>query len=122
MDVAGDFSGTRTSPDGSIRVDAIEDSLNKLQETADKLGRKPHVVLYGRAEAWTLLHVRNGEIAFRSASTVFLPGPLAFSFELILMKPPSSGGCKPSASKARASRPRPMMNGAVSSASMTPAR
>jgi aldehyde:ferredoxin oxidoreductase len=27
-----------------------------------------HIVLYGRASAWTLLHVRNGEIVFRDAS------------------------------------------------------
>ena len=47
----------------------------------------------------------------RSASIVFRPGPRAFSFELILMKPPSSGGCRPPASNAMASWPRPMMNG-----------
>ena len=31
--------------DQSIRIDNIEDSLNKMQETADQLGRKVHFVL-----------------------------------------------------------------------------
>ena len=36
--------------DQSIRIDNIEESLDKLQETAEKLGHKIHVVLYGRAD------------------------------------------------------------------------
>ena len=51
---------------------------------------------------------------FFSASMVERPGPRAFSFESMRMKPPSSGGWNAAskASKAIASRPRPMMNAA----------
>ncbi len=36
--------------DQAVRLDNIEEALDKLQATADKLGRKIHVVLYGRAD------------------------------------------------------------------------
>ncbi len=37
-------------PEQGMRLDAIEDHLNRLQEIADELGRQIHVTIYGRAD------------------------------------------------------------------------
>jgi OOP family OmpA-OmpF porin len=36
--------------DQAIRIDNIEESLNRLQQAADKLGRRVHVIISGRAD------------------------------------------------------------------------
>jgi OOP family OmpA-OmpF porin len=38
------------TPDQTIRIDNMEESLNQLQQTADKLGRRIHVLICGRAD------------------------------------------------------------------------
>ena len=38
------------SPDQSVRLDSIEEHLDKLRETAAELGRQIHLTIYGRAD------------------------------------------------------------------------
>lgn len=56
--------------DQAIRIDNIEDSLIKMQETADKLGRKIHVVLYGRADH-TGAETKNAALSEQRAQHVY---------------------------------------------------
>ncbi len=58
------------TPDQSIRIDNIEDSLNKLQETADKMGHKIHVVLNGRADQ-TGAEIKNTTLSQQRAQQVY---------------------------------------------------
>jgi OOP family OmpA-OmpF porin len=58
------------APDQSIRIDNIEDSLNKLQETADKLGHKINIVLYGRADQ-TGAETKNATLSEQRAQHVY---------------------------------------------------
>ena len=37
-------------PDQGMRLDAIEDHINRLQEIAGELGRQIHITIYGRAD------------------------------------------------------------------------
>ena len=37
-------------PDQGMRLDAIEDHINRLQELAGELGQQVHITLYGRAD------------------------------------------------------------------------
>jgi OOP family OmpA-OmpF porin len=57
-------------PDQSIRIDNIEESLNKLQEIADQLGRKVHFVLNGRADQ-TGAEVKNTTLSEQRAQQVY---------------------------------------------------
>ena len=56
--------------DQSIRIDNIEDSLNKMQETADQLGRKVHFVLNGRADQ-TGAETKNTALSEQRAQAVY---------------------------------------------------
>ncbi len=56
--------------DQSIRIDNIEESLDKLQETADKLGHRIHVVLYGRADH-TGAETKNAALSEQRAQQVY---------------------------------------------------
>lgn len=58
------------TPDQSIRVDNIEDSLNKIQETAGQLGRKVHFVLNGRADQ-TGAETKNTALSEQRAQQVY---------------------------------------------------
>jgi outer membrane protein OmpA-like peptidoglycan-associated protein len=56
--------------DESARIDNIEESLDKLQETADKLGRKVQVVLNGRADQ-TGAETKNVALSAQRAQRVY---------------------------------------------------
>lgn len=56
--------------DESVRIDTIEESLDKLQEAADKLGRKFRVVLTGRADR-TGAENRNVALSTERAQRVY---------------------------------------------------
>ena len=58
------------SSDQSLRIDNIEDSLIKLQETADKMGRTIHVTLNGRADK-TGKENKNEELSTDRARRVY---------------------------------------------------
>ena len=58
------------TPDQSIRIDNIEESLNKMQETADKLGHQTKVVLSGRADH-TGAETKNTALSAQRAQHVY---------------------------------------------------
>ena len=58
------------TPDQSIRIDNIEESLIKMQETGDKVGHKIHVVLYGRADQ-TGAETKNAALSEQRAQQVY---------------------------------------------------
>jgi outer membrane protein OmpA-like peptidoglycan-associated protein len=56
--------------DQSIRIDNIEESLDRLQQTADKLRRGLHVVVYGRADQ-TGAETKNATLSEQRAQSVY---------------------------------------------------
>jgi outer membrane protein OmpA-like peptidoglycan-associated protein len=56
--------------DQAIRLDNIEDSIDRLHETAGKLGRKIHIVLYGRADQ-TGAETKNATLSSLRAQHVY---------------------------------------------------
>ena len=58
------------TPDQAIRIDNIEESLDKLQQTAAKLGRRIHVVLCGRADH-TGAEAKNAALSEQRAQHVY---------------------------------------------------
>lgn len=63
-------NSSKLMADQSIRLDNIEESLNRLQETADKLGGKIHVVLSGRADQ-TGAETKNATLSAERAQSVY---------------------------------------------------
>jgi len=63
-------NSSKLGPDQSIRIDNIEDSLIKLQEGAEKLGGKIHVVLEGRADQ-TGAETKNAALSEQRAQAVY---------------------------------------------------
>ena len=64
--------------DQSIRLDNIEESLDRLQETAGKLGRKIHIVLYGRADQ-TGAETKNATLRTCARNAFTTPGRTRYS-------------------------------------------
>jgi len=58
-------NATSWSPESGVLMDS---NAGDYFPSFIRMNGIDHLVLYGRAPAWTLLHVRSGEIAFRDAS------------------------------------------------------
>ncbi len=56
-------------PEQGMRLDAIEDHINRLQEIASALGRQIHVTLYGRADQ-TGAETKNATLSKERAQVV----------------------------------------------------
>ncbi len=58
-------NATSWSPESGVLMDS---NVGDYFPSFIRMNGIDHIVLYGRAAAWTLLHVRHGEIAFRDAT------------------------------------------------------